>query len=392
VIDLEEAQKRLLGLTTPVCVEHVPLANAAGRWAATAVHAKRTQPARDLSAMDGYAIRYADMPGPWQQIGESAAGGAFTGKIAAFETVRIFTGAVLPEQADTIIIQEDVTANALHIAMTGDGPAGFGAHVRHAGSDFKEGATLIDAGTLLTPGRIGLAAMGGHATVPTHRAVRVALVSTGDELVQPGDATRPDQIPSSNAVMLAALLAPLPVIVDDRGIIGDRLDALASEFSNLSQYDIVVTLGGASVGDHDLVRPALEAAGATLDFWKVAMRPGKPVMAGCLGDAIVLGLPGNPVSAFVTALLFLRPLIAHMAGAADPLPAHQSAKLGVPLPANGPRIDHLRASLSGGTVSPVGTNDSAMLAALASANALIVRPPHSNAAQSGDIVQVILIA
>ncbi len=392
MITLEEAQARLLALAEPVTVEKVPLRDGAGRWAVEPVIAKRTQPAHDMSAMDGYAIRFADMPGPWTMIGESAAGNAFQGAVGPSEAVRIFTGALLPAGADTVIIQEDVRAEGRNMRMTGEGPARFGAHVRAQGGDFQHGDLLFEAGARLTAGRIGLAAMSGHGTIAVRRRVRVAIISTGDELVPPGSNPSPHQIPSSNAVMLAALLSDLPVEVDDRGIVRDSLDALKSEFNGLSQYDIIVTLGGASVGDHDLVRPALQSAGAVLDFWKVAMRPGKPVIAGRMGDAVVLGLPGNPVSAFVTALLLLKPLIAHMAGANAPLPPISSARLGEPLPGNGPRTDHLRAKVTNGVVTPIGQNDSAMLAALASANALIIRAPNASAAETGDLMEIILLA
>jgi molybdopterin molybdotransferase len=389
MITLEEAQQRLFALANTVEAERVPLVEAIGRWAAEPVTALRTQPARDLSAMDGYAIRFGDLPGPLRIIGESAAGGPFGGALRAGEAVRIFTGAVVPEGADTVILQEDVSATDGAMTMTGDGPSKQGAHIRAEGSDFRQDDVLINPGDALLPARIGLAAMGGYADIAVHRKLRVALVSTGDELVPPGAQTSAFQIPSSNAVMLAALLHSLPVVVDDRGIVRDQRDALEAEFNALSHCDIVVTLGGASVGDHDLVRPALETMGASLDFWKVAMRPGKPVMAGRLGHAIVLGLPGNPVSAYVTAILFLLPLVAHMSGSKAPLPKRSQARLGSPLPANGPRIDHVRARLDGGTVTPTGKNDSAMLAALASAQALIVREPGANAAQSGDIVEII---
>ncbi len=389
MIALEEAQQRLFALATLAEVERVPLIEATGRWAAEPVTALRTQPARDLSAMDGYAIRFGDLPGPLRINGESAAGAPFDGTMAAGEAVRIFTGAVVPKGADTVLVQEDALATDGVLTLTGDGPSAQSAHIRAEGADFKCNDVLINAGDALVPARIGLAAMGGYADLAVHRKLRVALVSTGDELVPPGATAGIAQIPSSNAVMLAAMLQPLPVTVDDRGIIGDRVDALKTEFCQLQQYDIVVTLGGASIGDHDLVRPALEAVGATLDFWKVAMRPGKPVMAGRLGHAVVLGLPGNPVSAYVSALLFLLPLIAHMSGSTAPLPKRTRARLGAPLADNGPRIDHLRARLENGIATPTGKNDSAMLAALASSQALIVREPGANAAQSGDLVDII---
>jgi molybdopterin molybdotransferase len=220
----------------------------------------------------------------------------------------------------------------------------------------------------------------------------VALISTGDELVAPGLATREDQIPASNAVMLQAMLAAFPCDVTDYGIVPDNLATLTDAFRRAADADIILSTGGASVGDHDHVKPALEAAGATLDFWKIAMRPGKPLMAGTLGTAVVLGLPGNPVSAFVTAVLFAQPLIAALSGATAPLPRTQNARLATPLPAVAKRTDHVRARLEDGLAILVGLNDSAALNALSQANALIVRPAGSPAADMGDTVKVILIA
>lgn len=391
MISLPEAQRRLFALAEPVDTEHVRLIDAAGRWAADTIRAKRTQPQHDLSAMDGYAIRDADMPGPWKIIGESAAGLRFDGLVRAGQAVRIFTGAAMPEGADTVLVQEDASSDGKTLTLTGEGPPHGGAHVRRAGSDFASDDVLIAAGEPLTAARIGLAALAGHATLAVRRKIRVALLSTGDELALPGATLGRDRIPASNAPMLAALLRDLPVEVRDGGIVPDRLPTLAKALGAAKRDDILVTTGGASVGDHDLVRPALEMAGATLDFWKVAMRPGKPVLAGKLGDTLVLGLPGNPVSAFVTAILFLRPLIAHLGGARDPLPQRHDARLAAPLPANGARLDHLRARWREGEVVPTGANDSAMLAALAAANALIVREPNAPAAKAGDKVEIIIL-
>lgn len=386
MIELAEAQARLFSLRGQVEREDVPLIQAVGRWAAEDVVAHRTQPARDLSAMDGYAIRATDASGPWHVIGESAAGRLFNGAVGAGEAVRIFTGAVVPDGADCILIQENTSRNGDMLTLTGEAPFA-GKHIRRAGADFAEGAVLIEKGAAITPARIALVAMGGHSSIPVLRNLRVAIVSTGDELVPPGEQTADDQIPSSNAAMLAAMLAGLPVAVDDRGIVRDDLAALRAEFVACADADVIVSIGGASVGDHDLVRPALQAAGANLDFWKIAMRPGKPVMAGTLGDAVVVGLPGNPVSAFVTAFLLLKPLIAHLGGANDPLPERIEARLGAALPANGDRLDHIRGVLTGAVATPTGTNDSSMLAALSVSNILIIRNISSSEAAIGDLVQ-----
>ncbi|AYJ87567.1 molybdopterin molybdenumtransferase MoeA [Sphingomonas paeninsulae] len=392
MIDVEEAQARILALHAPVSMEGVPLLEAVGRWTAAAVVAKRTQPAHDLSAMDGYAIRYEDAAGPWRVVGESAAGIPFAGQVGPGETIRIFTGAALPEGSDTIVIQENIVRDGDLITLTNDGPETLGEHVRKSGSDFTTGATLIEPGQLLTPARIALAVMGGHGTIAARRRLRVAIISTGSELVPPGTDTGTDRLPSSNAPMLAALMRNLPVDVVDLGIIEDDLTALTAAFNASKTCDIVVSTGGASVGDHDLVRPALNAAGATLDFWKVAMRPGKPLMAGRLGDTVVLGLPGNPVSALVTAILFLRPLIAHLSGASTPLPPRIGVRMGEPLPAVGPRTDFVRTHWEGGALVPTFPGDSGMLLPLSGADALVIRAAGSPALESGALVEAILLA
>ena len=391
LLPVAEAQARILALATPVPTETVPLAQAANRWAAEDITALRTQPSADLSAMDGYAIRFADMPGPWTQIGESAAGRPFPGEVGPGQTVRIFTGAPLPQGADTILVQEEATATGPRITLTGEGPPRLGRSVRPRGLDFSEGELLIAKGERLTPARLALAGVAGHATLPVRRNIRVAIAATGDELVPPGAAIADAQLPETNRLMLAAQLIDLPVEIIDLGILPDRADVLEATFRALDA-DLLVTTGGASVGDYDLVRPALEAAGASIDFWRIALRPGKPMVAGTLGDAVVLGLPGNPVSAFVTALLFVRPLIAHLSGAADPLPQTRTATLGEPLPANDHRTDYLRAELRDGRAFASTIQDSSMLGTLARASCLIVRQPDAKPANIGDSVEILDLA
>lgn len=391
MISSAEAQNRLFALAEPVTIEQATLRAAAGRWAAAPVVALRTQPELPLSAMDGYAIRFADLPGPWRVIGESAAGRPFAGSLAADEAVRIFTGAALPDGADTILVQEEATRQGNALSLDGDGPPVRGAHVRVAGLDFTHGETLIEPGAQLTPARVALAAIAGHATLPVRRRIRVAIAATGDELRAPGAPIAPGALPESNGAMLAAMLAPLPVELVDLGILPDRIDALTAAFAAVDA-DLLVTTGGASVGDHDLVRPALEAAGAAIGFWKVAIRPGKPVMAGRMRDTVVLGLPGNPVSAHVTAILFALPMVAHLSGAADPLPRRRTAILDAGLPANGPRADHIRAFHREGRIVPAGRQDSSMLCNLAASDCLIVRAPHVPAAAPGDSVEILDIA
>lgn len=391
LISVAEAQARLLAMATPVSSESVPLRQAAGRRAAEDIIARRTQPYTDLSAMDGYAIRYADLPGPLTLIGESAAGHPFAGTINPGETVRIFTGAALPAGADTVMVQEEVRADGAAIALIGEGPPRQGANVRRRGLDFSAGDALVARGERLTPARIALAGAAGHGALAVNRPIRVALIATGDELGPPGTDAAEGALPETNAVMLAALLADLPVEISDLGIIPDRLDALTKAFAS-AHADLIVTTGGASVGDHDLVRPALQAAGGAIDFWRIALRPGKPMLAGTLGDALVVGLPGNPVSAFVTAQLFVRPLIAALGGARDPLPPTMTATLDKPLPANDKRQDYLRARVDQGQVSVAKVQDSSMLRALAAANCLVIRAPHAPAAAAGDQVQILPIA
>jgi molybdopterin molybdotransferase len=383
MISIDEAQSRIFALKAPVETETVTLFNALGRFAAEDVVSLRTQPARDLSAMDGYALRAADSPGPWQVIGESAAGRRFDGIVGVGEAVRIFTGAVVPRGANSILMQENAVRNGDALTLTDEAPVA-GKHIRRAGADFPVGALLIKAGEALTPARLALVAMGGHGAIRVARKVRVALISSGDELVLPGEPCAEDQIPSSNAVMLAAMLRTLPVEVRDMGIVRDDLTSLIAAIDDARDADIIVTSGGASVGEHDLIRPALKAAGGEIDFWKIAMRPGKPVIAGWIGNTAVLGLPGNPVSAFVTALLLLRPLIAHLSGSSNPLPQRIEARLGRPLPRNGNRADHIRAFLKDGVVTPAGQNDSSMLAALSASNALIIRDIGAQSAAIGD--------
>jgi len=391
LLPVREAQDRLLALAPSIATEHVTLNAAANRWAAIDVMALRTQPAADLSAMDGYAIRFDDLPGPIAVIGESAAGRPFAGKVDAGQAVRIFTGAALPEGADTVLIQEDARRDGDTITLTGDGPAARGAHVRERGRDFRQDERLIHAGDHLTPSRIALAAMAGHGTVPVHRPIRVAIAATGDELVPPGVPLADGQLPESNTALLVAMLANLPAEAIQMGILPDDRAILSSTFAQVDA-DILVTTGGASVGDHDLVRPALEDIGAKPDFWRVAMRPGKPMMAARVRETVVLGLPGNPVSAFVTATLFLAPLVRHMSGAADPWPRTVKATLADAIGPTGARADHLRAHLKDGVATPLDQQDSSMLRALSHANCLIVRQANAPGAETGETVEVIRIA
>jgi len=391
LLPIEEAQARVLALGTSAAHEEVAIGDALGRWAVHPIRAARTQPARDLSAMDGYALRFADLPGPWQVIGESAAGKPFAGRVAAGEATRIFTGAAMPDGADTVLVQEEAERDGERLLLAGEGPPHVSRNVRRRGLDFSVDDVLVDAGQRLTPARLAVCATGGVGRVTVARPIRVAIAATGDELVEPGTTAGPDALPESNRLLLRALLADLPVTFVDLGILPDRLDVLTQAFAQVDA-DVLVTTGGASVGDHDLVRPALHAAGYALDFWRIALRPGKPMLAGQRGPTTVIGLPGNPVSAFVTALLFVRPLVAHLSGAADPYPLPTSAILGEPLAANGNRTDYLRAELRGGRAYASTIQDSSMLRTLARSTCLVVRPPHAPAAQAGDSAEILMIA
>ena len=390
MIGVAEAQARVLALGTPVDVERRALADAVGCWAAEDVYARRSQPAADLSSMDGYAVRHADLPGPWRLVGESAAGSPYVERCRPGEAIRISTGATVPLGADTVLIQEEVVQQGDTISWTASSTLKEGSWIRSKGSDFGRGAMLLAQGTTITASRAALAAMGGYDTLATRRAVRVAIASTGNELVVPGSDPE-GGLPDANSPMLAAMLETLPARAQIAGIVSDQRDDLAELFAGSRDMDILVTTGGASVGDHDLVRPALLAAGGAIDFWRIAMRPGKPLLAGTLGSTVVLGLPGNPVSAFVTATLFLLPLVRHLAGAHDPLPRTIFAELGEPLPEVGARTDYLRARWADGCLTPLPSYDSGALVPLAAADAFIVRAAGSPPALAGARVAAILL-
>jgi len=397
LLGVDEAQARLLAGVVALPVEDAPFPAALGRILGHDVVARLTQPPFAASAMDGFAVRWADLPGPWRIIGESAAGRRFAGTVGAGEAVRILTGAPLPAGADTVIVQEDVARTHAAdgtetLTLTGDGPPREGAHIRPAGLDFAAGDTVAPAGGRVTPARIGVAAAAGHATLPVHRRPRVALLATGDELVAPGTTPPRDSIVSSNGVMLAALLSPVAEVIDG-GIVADTREDLTAAIHTHAQADVdlIVTIGGASVGDHDHVMPVLTAMGAEIDFWKIALRPGKPMLSGQLGGTRIVGLPGNPVSAFVCATLFVVPLLKALGGDRAPLPEPFAARLGVDLTANGPRRDYLRARLADGRVAPFNRQDSGMLHVLADSNVLIRREPGAPPATAGEIVSCIAL-
>lgn len=397
LIPVDEAVARVITGAVPVASELVPVAEAAGRTLAEPLKALRTQPPFDASAMDGYALRAADIatvPAVLQVVGMSAAGHHFSGTVEQGQAVRIFTGAPVPAGADAVLLQE-VTEAHDDGTVTAKQSVEPGRHIRSSGLDFREGAVLLDAGRRLGLREISLATAMGYAEVPVRRRPKVAIIATGDELVAAGQNPAPDQIYAATSPGLAAFVTALGGEAHDLGIVRDDRAAIADVIGRALSLpaDIVVTLGGASVGDHDLVQNALTDRGLALDFWRIAMRPGKPLMFGRIEETRVLGLPGNPVSSLVCALLFLAPLIDVLCGR-TPDDSTESATLGGPLKANDERQDYIRARMATRrgelpAAIPLPVQDSSMLSVLATADCLIVRQPHAPAANAGEPCRVI---
>lgn len=388
LLGLEEAQARLLALAPHLPPETVPVEAALGRIIAEPVRAARTQPAADLSAMDGYAL--APGNGPWTLVGESRAGAPFARLLADGQCARISTGAVVPGGATRVLLQEDAAVTGGIVTAADPPPPG--RHIRARGFDFGSGDVLVERGMAMTPARIALALTGGHAHVLAARQVRVAVLDSGDELSADPAHCAAHQVPASNSAMIAALLAPLGCIVTRIGPVADDRAALAAALARVEDADILITSGGASVGEHDLIKPALALWGAQTAFWKVAIKPGKPLLVATrkAGDRtqVVLGLPGNPVSCFVTAFLFALPLVRAAMGSAAPLPRSETAIAGETLPPVGKRREFLRGVLHDGTVGLAGSQDSSALSALAAANCLIDRAAGAAAAAPGDPLRV----
>lgn len=391
LLPVEDAIRRIIGDVMPTGAEMVPLASALNRVLAASLAALRTQPPFDVSAMDGYAVRAADvarLPAQLRLIGSAPAGHAFAGSVGAGETVRIFTGAPLPEGTDSVLLQEDARVEPDGV-VTATEVVKPGQHVRLRGLDFVEGQELLAAGMRLGMRQLALVAALNHAMVPVRSRPRVGIIATGDELVPPGSALGPNQIVASNSFGIAALVEQIGGKAIDIGIVPDDRAALAAAIDRAvaAEVDILVTLGGASVGEHDIAREVLIERGMALDFWKIAMRPGKPLMFGRIGATRVLGLPGNPVSSLVCALLFLKPLIQSLLGL-DLVDETEAAVLGGPIRENDRRQDYVRASLvdlpDGGRIAtPLPKQDSSMLSTFAQAICLIVRPPFADAAPEG---------
>ncbi|AOL94918.1 molybdopterin molybdotransferase MoeA [Porphyrobacter sp. LM 6] len=334
--------------------------------------------------MDGYALGAGE--GPWTLVGESRAGTPFPGSLGAGQCARISTGAIVPDGADRVLLQEDAGVEGGIVTATEYPPAG--RHIRRRGFDFVEGTRLLTRGTRINAGRIALALSAGRGEVSVARRVTVAVLDSGDELAADPAHCLPHQIPASNGAMIAAMLAPLGCEVLRLGPVGDDMAALAGALERAKAADILITSGGASVGDHDLIKPALAAWGAETAFWKVAIKPGKPLLVATRGRQVILGLPGNPVSSFVTAFLFALPLVRAAQGDADPLPRSLTMPAGEALPAIGPRREFLRAVTDGGAVRLAGSQDSSALSALAAADCLIDRPAHAPAVPAGEPVRV----
>jgi molybdopterin molybdotransferase len=396
LLPVDEALKRILAGVKPLAPERVPLAEACNRVLAKTVLAKRDQPPFRASAMDGYAVRYADvanLPVTLKRIGTSAAGHGYKGKLRAGCTVRILTGAPVPPGADTVVIQENTTQTGEDIHIISETMKG--KNIRPAGLDFSKGDVLVSAGTCLTPRDIGLLAAGNASHVKLYRRPKVVLFTTGDELVLPGDRPRADQIVSSNSHALCAMAQQFGAEVVNLGIIKDSLKATISAIKKALGADVLLTTGGASVGDHDYVQEAFKACGVKIDFWKIALRPGKPFMYGRKGRTHVMGLPGNPVSALVTARIFLKPLLDQMTGL-PPSEPETTALLEGHLQVNDHRQDYMRATVKIAPdgqrkVMPFSAQDSSMQRTLQSSQALIIRQPHAPAAQTGDSVSVLLL-
>ncbi|PIE10581.1 MAG: molybdopterin molybdenumtransferase MoeA [Rhodobacterales bacterium] len=386
MISVDDALARLRALVPLMDIEEVSLIEATGRVLAQPVAARRDQPPFAASAMDGYAVCAQDAAAGavLDVIGESAAGSRFDAPCTPGKAVRIFTGAPVPEGAAHVVIQENVTREGDRITITAPGD---GANIRPAGGDFRIGDEL-SAPRLLTPADVALLAAMNIDRVPVRRRPVVALIATGDELVQPGETPGPDQIIASNCYGLHGLLSATGAEPRMLPIAPDELDQLIATFELAQDADLVVSVGGASVGDHDLVGKAAAALGMEQAFYKVAMRPGKPLMAGQIKDVPLIGLPGNPVSAMVCGEVFLRPVIATMLGLEHSF-ATRRLPLTAPMEANGPRQHFMRAKAGPEGVTPFPSQDSALLTVLSASNVLIVRPPHAPEAAKGDEVDVI---
>ena len=399
LMPVAEALRQVVAGAEPLGTETVALDDAFGRVLAADLAARRTQPPADVSAMDGYALRADDTasePATLTIIGEVAAGHPFEGLVGPGQAARIFTGGVMPDGADCVVIQEVTEREDDRVVIKRSGIKG--KNVRRKGIDFSEGQVLLARGRRLDDRDLMLAASMNYPQVEVYRRPKIAIVGTGDELVMPGTEPKPGEIVYSNGFALTALARSEGAEARDFGIARDRLDDIAAHMRRARDWgaDILVTTGGASVGEHDLVRKALQAEGLDLSFWRVALRPGRPMMHGRLGRLQVLGVPGNPVSSYVCSVLFLVPLIRKLSGRSELERPRETARLGRDLPANDEREDYLRATLSVGPDGPVATpisaQDSSLMASLSRSNCLVIRPPHAPAAAAGSSCVILKLA
>jgi molybdopterin molybdotransferase len=395
VISVEEALSRLLAPLAPLPPEQISIVDGLGRVLAEDMAARRTQPPFAVSAMDGYAVRAEDVkttPVELRIVAEVPAGAGFGGHVGSGETARIFTGAPLPAGTDTIVIQEDTERDGDRVRVLEGAPRG--RYVRREGLDFSEGEVLLETGRRLTARDIGLMAAMNRPWLLVHRRPRVGILSTGDEIVMPGDPIGPHQIVSSNSLGLAAFVATCGGIPVSVGNAPDEPEALRRIAASAQGVDLLVTTGGASVGEHDLVRDALATDGLELDFWQIAMRPGKPLMVGRYRGTPMVGLPGNPVSTLVCAQLFLKPALDRLSGITAMSETAPTARLGAALPKNDRRQDYLRSRLIRAAdgaleVFPFEVQDSSMMRLLAMADCLVIRPPHAPPAAAGESVPIV---
>ena len=393
MLSVAEARSRIIDGLRPTGLEQVMLDAALGRVAARPLEARLSNPPADISAMDGYAVRAGDtVPGSvLAVVGTAPAGHPFTGRVDPGSCVRLFTGSLLPDGADTVLIQENATRDGDRVTV--NEAVAVGRHIRRMGQDFLVGDTVVPAGRKLGARDIGVSAAANRPWITCHRRPVIAVLATGDEIALPGEPIPPGGIANSNTPMLAAAIRAAgaePLVLPPAR---DSIAAIAGSLDGL-RCDMLVTIGGASVGDYDLVQAGLAERGFAIDFWKIAMRPGKPLMHGTVGGTPVLGLPGNPVSALVCAVLFLLPAIGRLSGDSAAQPGIETARLGAALPANDQRADHLRASISRDDagdllVVPFPRQDSGMLRRLALSEALVLRAPHAAAAAAGDRVDII---
>ncbi|RPF70359.1 molybdopterin molybdotransferase MoeA [Aurantiacibacter spongiae] len=385
-VPFDVAQDRLMALCRPLGTELIPSRECLGRYTRAGLAAERDQPALDLSAMDGYALCGEGME-TWRIVGESAAGRPYPEELLQGEAVRISTGAPMPRGGERIVLKEDAIVEGNRL-VTAPGSEASARHIRRRGLDFHAGDIVLGKGVRIGPAQLALVISAGFGSgrLTVGRLPGVAVIDSGNELSDDPITMTPSQIPASNGVMLAAMAAPFAASVKRIGPVADTMEALADALDQAGDADVVVTSGGASIGDHDLVRPSLDAWGARLDFWRIAMKPGKPLLVARRGNQLVLGLPGNPVSSFVTAWMFLLPVLRRLAGAAAPLPEMFDLPLAEDMPAAETRTEFVRGSLTRTGVAPLGQQDSSALGALARADVLIRRDANAPEARAGEMV------